>query len=168
MSTRKRAGRLTRAPGRAHEDLEPRHELERARVLDGRGRVLPPRERAVLPHQHGGEVVGRQAALAERLDDHAAGVPLVLARHLAPVSARVTGTSPRKWSACVVPRQRTGSPAWASAVAFSECVCTMPPHGERAVELEVRRRVRGRAAGPADHLAGRERDRHESAGVSFA
>ena len=43
------------------------------------------------------------------------------------VRGRVTGTSPRKWSAWVVPMQRTGSRACAKADAASEWVWTIPP-----------------------------------------
>ena len=42
-------------------------------------------------------------------------------------NGRLTGTAPRKKSACVVPRHGIGRPAWAQAVALGEWVWTMPP-----------------------------------------
>ena len=71
---------------------------------------------------------GSSPSALERLDDHVARpLPRTRPRSRRRVSARVTGTGPWKWSACVVPRQRDHRRACAHAVADGECVWTMPP-----------------------------------------
>ena len=147
---------------RADEDLHPRQVLEDPRVLHGFCRVLAPGEGPVVPHQHGGDLLRREALLPEGLDDHEAGHPLVVLRHL-------------------LPRERARDrhvPAEVVGVGGAEAAHREPGLGERGralgvgvddaaagregpVELEVGGRVGGGPQVGIHDLAGRERHGHD-------
>ena len=104
------------------------------------------------PHANGPCEATSAAGTVERIEPATANASTITSpvaprsrpRSRAAVSARVTGTGPSKWSACVVPKHGSSRRACAQAVANGECVCTTPPTSRRsAVEDEVRRRVRG-------------------------
>ena len=115
----------------------------------GRSRSRRPRPRRApgegsMRGDEDGRHLGRvEPESLEGLDDHRAGLRLVVARDLrSRVSWRVTGTGPWKWSAWVVPKAGIARPAWAQAVAAVECVWTTPPiSGKRRYRREVGRRV---------------------------
>ena len=142
--------------------LDPREVLEHAR------RARSPRT-ASAPQVNGpwfatstaGDLGRREPGGREGLDDHEAGVALVVALDLvARSAARVTGMSPRKWSACVVPMQRIGSRTCANAVANSECVWTMPPQSKARYSSRCVGVSDDGRRSPSTHLAGLERHGH--------
>ena len=100
--------------------------LEDGGVRDGVGGGGAPGERAVAGDEDGGNGLG--IAAREGLDDHNARRTLVAHRRPPRRTAgRVQGTSPKKWSAWVVPKQGSGRCACAQTVAHREWVWATPP-----------------------------------------
>ena len=106
--------------GRTLEQLLQRAErhlgdrFERDGVLPRLPPRLCPRRTGAWPATStAGIAVGSKSG--KPLDDHAARVPLrTLSSTSCFVSGRVTGTGPKKWSACVVPKHGISMRAWAN------------------------------------------------------
>ena len=145
-----------------------RDRLEGDRGVDGARGVIAPAERTVRRDEHRRRIRGGPARGAQRLDDHLAGLPLVLAGDL----GRLEGPGHRDRAPEVVRMRRargTGSRARPGPTRWRRGVRVDDPADlrELAVQQPMRRRVRGGPEVAVDHAPVVERRRRPCLGVEL-